>query len=333
MRVDSPRLSQAELAVTSTAVAGDTGTLYHIVSGLLDEGIPLETVLFDLLIPTAAHIGLRWQQGDYLISEEHAATAALETVVSMLAGSFDQPESGLQVVVATVEGDAHSLPARAAAAYLLFVGYRTTFLGASVPAADLKEYLAEEAPTAALLSSAMTMHLPAARDAVRAGHEAGVPVIVGGRAFGEGGRWAPVVGADAWVGSPRDVVAVLESWDPNPAASEARARDSLEELSTLRQRRPLIVAQAHAEVVRAFPGAGAGRLLSEVGLLVGSLEGAVLVGDPEALVETLLWQRETLVAHGIPAQAALVGAIRSRLDGSLETAGAVLDGAVEAAGI
>ncbi len=331
--MDSPRLSQAELAVTSTAVAGDTGTLYYIVAGLLDEGIPLETVLFDLLIPTAAHIGRRWQQGDYLISEEHAATAALETVVSMLAGSFDQPEGGLHVVVATVEGDAHSLPARAAAAYLLFLGYRTTFLGASVPAPDLKEYLAEEVPTAALLSSAMTMHLPAARAAIKASHETGVPVIVGGRAFGEGGRWAPTVGADAWVGSPREVAAVLESWDPNPVGSEAGARDSLEELTALRQSRPLIVAEAYSDVARAFSEAGAGRLLSEVGLLVGSLEGAVLVGDPEALVETLLWQRETLVAHGISAQEALVGAVRSHLDGSFPTSRTVLDRAVEAAGI
>lgn len=328
--MESPRLSQAQLAVTSTAIAGDTGTLYYIVSGLLDEGIPLETVLFDLLMPTAGQVGLRWQHGDYLISEEHAATAALEAVVSLLAGSFDQPEGGQHVVAATVDGDAHSLSTRAAAAHLLFLGYRTTFLGASVPAPDLEEYLAGEVPAVALLSAAMTMHLPAARAAIRASHDVGVPVVVGGRAFGEGGRWAPSLGADAWADSPRDVAALLESWKPDPEGAEAQARDPSHDLEALSRNRPLVLAGSYSQVVQAVPNGDAGRLLNELNVLVGAVEGAMLVGDPEALVDTLRWQRDTLAAHGLEAQESLVAAVRSHLDGDFPTARTVLDEALEA---
>lgn len=328
--MESQRLSQAQLAVTSTAVAGDTGTLYHIVSGLLENGIPLETILFDLLIPTAAQIGLRWQQSDYLISEEHAATAAMETVVSLLAGSFDQPEAGPHVVAATVDGDAHSLSTRAAAAFLISLGYRTTFLGASVPAPDLKEYLAEELPAAALFSAAMTMHLPAARAAIRAGHEVGVPVIVGGRAFGEDGRWASTLGADAWVASPRDVASLLENWSPDPARAEAQARDPSEDLEALSRNRPVVLADSYSDVVQAVPNGDAGRLLIELEVLEGAIEGAMLVEDPMALVDTLRWQRDTLAAHGLEAQETLVAAVRSHLDGGFPTARAVLDEALEA---
>ncbi len=328
--MESQRISQAQLAVTSTATAGDTGTLYYIVSGLLDEGIPLETVLFDLLIPTAAHIGQRWQQGDYLISQEHAATAALETVVSLLAGSFDQPDDGLHIVAATVDGDAHSLPARAAAAHLLFLGYRTTFLGASVPAPDLKEYLAEERPAVVLLSAAMAMHLPAARAAIRASHEVGVPVIVGGRAFGEVGRWASTLGADAWVASPRDVAAVFESWNPDPILAESQAHGPSGDLEALSRSRPMVLAGSYSDVVQAVSNGDGGLLLSQLKVLLGAVEGAMLVEDPDPLVDTLRWQRDTLAAHGLEAQGSVVAAVRSHLDGGFPTALTVLDEALEA---
>jgi methanogenic corrinoid protein MtbC1 len=329
--MEAQRLSQAQLAVTSTATAGDTGTLYYIVSGLLDEGIPLETILFDLLIPTAAHIGRRWQQGDYLIAEEHAATAALETVVSLLAGSFDQPEEGLHVVAGTVDGDAHSLPTRAVTAHLLYLGYRTTFLGASLPAPDLEEYLAEEGPAVALLSAAMTMHLPAGRAAIRACHDVGVPVIVGGRAFGEGGPWAPILGADAWVASPRDVAPLLESWDPDPARAENQARNPSPDLQVFSRSRPIVLARSYSELVQAVPNGNASRMLSELNVLLGALEGAMLVGEPAALVDTLRWQRETFDAHGFVVHEALVAAARSQLNGDFPQAGTLLDSAVEAA--
>ena len=54
-------------------------------------------------------MGRRWQQGDFSISEEHAVTATLETVVALLAGSFDSAPDARRVVVACAEGDVHSL--------------------------------------------------------------------------------------------------------------------------------------------------------------------------------------------------------------------------------
>ena len=71
-------LAEARLAATAAAVSGDAATLYHLVAGFMDDGFSLETVLFEILAPLQRDVGIRWQSGDYLVSEEHAATATVE---------------------------------------------------------------------------------------------------------------------------------------------------------------------------------------------------------------------------------------------------------------
>jgi methanogenic corrinoid protein MtbC1 len=106
--MEQSRLSEIQLGITAAAIAGDSGSVYRIVANLLDMGTPFETVLFDILLRSERDVGLRWQAGDYLVAEEHAATATLETVIALLTGSLDQPANGSVVVVATAPGDSHS---------------------------------------------------------------------------------------------------------------------------------------------------------------------------------------------------------------------------------
>lgn len=319
-------LIEAQLAVTAAAVSGDTGGLYGIVSGLLGEGIPFESILFDLLIPAERGVGTRWQQGDYLISEEHAATAAIETVVSLLAGSFDQPQEGPEYVVCAVEGDTHSLPARAIAAHLLFLGHRTTFLGGDLLATDLEEYLQAEKPDALILSSAMTTHLLGARAVVRASHRSGVPVIVGGKGFGESGRWAMEIGADAWAPSLREVAPTLESWEPSVDESEGRARDPSPELSNLIGEKLTVVARAHTLLMADRPPEQAARLLDEVGLLFDSVAAALLVDDIRIVTDMINWQGATLAAQGYRIEGQLIDALSDALHSVSPTGEALLAG-------
>ena len=105
MNSDAGKLTGLQLAVTAAALEGDAAAIYHLVRDLLSEGMPLSAVLFEVLAPVQAAMGHRWQTADYLISEEHAATSAIATVVALLAGSLEQPEDAPRVVVAAVQGD------------------------------------------------------------------------------------------------------------------------------------------------------------------------------------------------------------------------------------
>ncbi len=311
--MEQSRFSEAQLGITAAAIGGDSASLYRLVADLLDHGVPFETVLFDVLLRVERDVGLRWQAGDYLVSEEHAATASLETVIALLVGSFEQPRNATSVVVAAAQGDNHSLPARAVAAHLLYLGYRTTFLGADVLASDLGEYLELEPPDAVVLSCAMANHLLGARDSVKASHAVGVPVLVGGRAFGENGIWAARVGADAWVATPREVAALLETWSPDPSAAEAGAKNPGKLLERVIDQHNAVLAEAERRLADSLGQPVSARLRSELAIALEAAEASILVDDPTLLSHFLEWQRQTLDAHGFAKGngpiASLVGAL------------------------
>ena len=299
-------------------MSGDVGGLYRIASGLMEEGVPFDDLLFDYLMATERSVGRRWAQGDYLIAEEHAVTAAIETVIALLVGLFDQSKDAPLVVIATAEGDLHSLPARAIAAHLVFLGYRTNFLGASVPGADLRDFLEGEAPAALVLSAAMTTHLMGAREVIVAAHEVGVPVVAGGKAFGADGAWANAVGADAYVGSLREVADIVERW-----AEEGRPELESEGpvppgLRGLMASRSVVLAEVELAMGEEGP-----RVLGDAGLLLSSIEGALLVGDDTIISDMLAWQADMSRAHGFDATA-VADAVAAALESVSEAAAAAL---------
>ena len=290
----APDFPEIELALISSAMSGDAGKLYMIASNLMDQGTPFESVLFDYLIPAERSVGQRWAQGDFLIAEEHAVTASIETVISLLIGMFDQPTDAPLVVVATAEGDEHSLPARAAAAHLVYLGYRTTFLGANVPSDDLRDFLENEPPVALVLSVAMTTHLVGARAVIAAAHEVAVPVVVGGKGVGEQGEWSAAIGADAYVGSLRDVAGTVDRWVKEGSPQVEAVEELSQDLIQLQAARAAILAGAETGF-----DPGSRRLKDEARLLLGAIEGAMLTGDDQLVVDMLKWQAESLGAHGL----------------------------------
>jgi methanogenic corrinoid protein MtbC1 len=277
--------SAAALGIQAALLAGDPGLAYGLISELMADGVSFDRLLFEVLAPLQRDVGTRWLRADYRIAEEHAASAAVETVVALLAGAFDMPDDGLHVVVACAEGDDHSLPARMVAAYLTYLGWRVTFLGATLPARDLAAYLTEEPPAVLLLSCTSSANLVGARACVRGAHDAGVPVVVGGRAFSTDARRASAIGADEWIDDPTSVQGIADSaWDVSAA-----------EMQALPDRDASALAQAVPALVEAAIAAGpldvsVASARDDLRLLGETLAAAVLVDDATVLDEFLEWQ-------------------------------------------
>jgi len=321
--INAGAISSVRLAVTTALIDGDPGIAFHMVQNLMEQGIPFDVVLFNVIAAAHADFGTRWQKGDYRIADEHAATGAVETLVAMLAGSFDLPETGVHVVVAAAEGDHHSLPARYTSALLLSLGYRVRYLGANMDATDLAGYLADETPDALILSCAMPTLLPGARASVRAAHNAGIPVLAGGAGFGPDGTWAYAVGADAWVDSPREVDDVLTSWEPDIGVAEQLVPAPPPELGSISDHRQEVLALAGG-LLNEPPR----RLRGELDLLLAAVEAALLVDDPTLITHFIAWQGSLLSSHGFAEEtsAELRRALAARLDGVAPAAADLLNG-------
>jgi methanogenic corrinoid protein MtbC1 len=302
--MNAARLSEAQLGIAAAALSGDSGLLYRLAADLLEDGVSFDDVLFDVLLSFETSVGLRWQSGDYLVSEEHAATAALETVISLLSGSFDRPEDGPHVVVAVSQGDHHSLAARAVAASLLSHGCRAVFLGANVLASDVREFLDAQPPDAMVLSCGMSTQLMGARATIRESHAAGVPVLAGGKGFGPEGAWAPAVGADTWVPSAKGSFDMLRNWHPNVRATEARAHDLGEVVQAVIDRRHSVLAAAEEWLALGSGKVIEPRVRGELEMTLDAVISAAFVDDKTLLDEFVSWQRATLTGHQIVAPCA-----------------------------
>src|SRR4029078_2696465 len=168
---------------------------YRIATSLLSEGVPFDELTADILAPVQHEGGPRWAEGDLGVADEHAASAAVEELVVLL-GTAAEPPPGPLVVVTTAEHDSLVRGARVVASVLALGGFRVRFLGGSLPAPDLADFLDAHEPVALVLSCSMATPVAGAARSLAAAHAYGVPVVAGGRSLATAGR-AERIGADA----------------------------------------------------------------------------------------------------------------------------------------
>src|SRR3954470_13549510 len=214
------RARGAEKRLLQHMAASDVGNATQLVEQLLDDGATSKDIL-GLLTSAQEKVGRHWQSGAWSIADEHAATAVADTVLATLSTQTVRRGAGadgLRVAVTCPEGEWHQLPARMFAAHLVDSGISVKMLGPSLPACDLQGALSQDRPVALALSCTLARNLPSAGASIRAAHECGVPVLVGGGAFGNDARRADRLRGGAWgvaVTTPR---AGVYRWQEHPPA-------------------------------------------------------------------------------------------------------------------
>ena len=121
-------------------------------------------------------------------------------------------------------------------------------LGGSLPARDLGAYIETTAPFAVALSCSVPSALVGALHSIEVAHAHGVPVVVGGRAFGADPTRSLRVGADAWAADANAAFGIITGWPDAGPVLATPAVPVPAEVDLLRRDRPLVVAGAIAEV-------------------------------------------------------------------------------------
>jgi DNA-binding transcriptional MerR regulator/methylmalonyl-CoA mutase cobalamin-binding subunit len=90
-----------------------------------------------VVAPLAQTIGDLWRDGTLTAAHEHFASAALRVFLGQAAKPFGGTENAPVLVVATPAGQIHELGALIVGAMAANLGWHVTYLGASLPAAEI----------------------------------------------------------------------------------------------------------------------------------------------------------------------------------------------------
>ncbi|MGW5734040.1 MULTISPECIES: cobalamin B12-binding domain-containing protein [Streptomyces] len=300
---------------------GDEVAAARTVRAAVDAGHAYESVLLDVIAPVQRRVGVEWAANRISVAQEHAATAINDRVITLTAAAGvpdprPAPPRG-RITVACVDGEWHALPARLLAEVLRLRGWRVDFLGAHTPTPHLVRHLHQQVPDAVALSSSIPTNLPVAHAALTACQAVGTPVLVGGAAFGPGGRYAGLLGADAWAADARDAAELLDRGLARPDVLLHQAVDDLphlidQEYSMVARTRGELVKEVLAELERLFPPMAGYTVLQrqhtaeDVAHIVDHLATALYVDDDGLFTRFLDWTADILTARDVPARSLLI---------------------------
>lgn len=300
-----------------TAVTGrDEYRAADIVLEALEGGTPPETVLLDVIAPVQARVGTEWAANRLTVAQEHAASAITERVIAAVAhhpSARTAPRLG-RVTVACVDQEWHVLPARLLAEVLALRGWRVDFLGAQVPTPHLIAHLHAGGADAVALSSSIPTRLPAAHAAITGCQAIGVPVLAGGAAFGPDGRYARVLGANAWAPDARAAAELLAAGIPAPDL--AAGRQQIDDLPHLADQEYTLVTRSRQQLVKevlsrleerlpamaSYTAQQRERTAEDIAHIVEFLTVGLYTDDDDLFTGFVTWTAGILTARRVPAR-------------------------------
>lgn len=301
----------------NAVVDGDQYAAGDAVLAAHEGGMSAEEVLLDVIGAVQRRVGAEWAANRLSVAQEHAATAINDRVITVLTQSYPRPTAHRgRVTVACVDGEWHALPARLLSEVLSLRGFRVDYLGAQVPTPHLITHLHRTGPDAIALSSSIATRLPTAHATITACQATGTPVIAGGAAYGFDGRYAALLGADAWAPDARSAADRLAAGPlPSPATS-ATAVDGLPHLAdqeyTMVSRTAALLVKAvftgldnQSPAMRACTEAQRSRTAEDIAHTVDFLATALYVDDDDLFTGFIGWTGDILAARGVPATSLL----------------------------
>ncbi|OLO34503.1 cobalamin-binding protein [Streptomyces sp. MNU77] len=293
--------------------AADEYTATELVLRMLDDGEEPETVLLDVIAKVQGRVGEEWAANRISVAQEHAATAINERAVAAVSGhpAARTTVTRGRITVACVDGEWHGLPARLLAEVLKLRGWRVDYLGAQVPTPHLITHLHNTRADAVALSSSIATRLPTAHAAITACQAIGVPVLVGGAAFGPQGRYAKLLGAEAWAPDARAAADHLARGPlPRPQADHQQFDDlphlDDQEYTMVARNSTSLVRQVFTALEDAYPAMRSynhlerERTAEDLKHIVDFLATALYLDDEELFTWFITWTAQILRARGVP---------------------------------
>lgn len=142
-------------------------------------------LLHKLAAPLAQRMGDLWQAGEITAAQEHFASAVLRVFLGNLARPYAVSDTAPTLLVATPTGQLHELGAALVSCAAMAHGWRVTYLGVGLPAAEIAGAAVRNRARAVALSVVYPRDdtkLPGELEDLRRYLPAEIGILVGGRA-------------------------------------------------------------------------------------------------------------------------------------------------------
>ncbi len=296
----------------------DAQAAAETIGQALRDGADPVDLIEDVIAPSQRLVGERWERGDWTVAQQHAATGLATAAVCALDVAMPAADRGL-VVLACAEREWHALPLQLIGATLRAGGWQVSLLGSAVTAGRLSRTLHELGPDAVAVSSSVLASIPNARRCVEASTTAGIPIVVGGPAFGTSDQRARAIGATAWAPTARALPAVLDTLPQVVRPVPALPRAVVTEQAGLDAQHAALVSRLVArwrltEGVRpdqTQPDTVADLAVDVVRQYLHAVHAAVLLDDPSVIFDIHRWALSVFSTRGVADAPATMAELRA----------------------
>ncbi|WP_244472288.1 cobalamin B12-binding domain-containing protein [Methylobacterium sp. Leaf108] len=186
------------------------------VAGMMAAGLSLESLLLDLLAPTARHLGVLWEEDLCDFTELTIAMGRLQRITHDLRLRFDEPvrvSRGRSVLLATCPGETHCFGLSLLERFFHDAGWDVTCLTQADGPDALRRVRREWFDIVGLSLGSETL-LPVLAETVselrQTSRNPDLHIMVGGPIFVDNPGHLVRVGADATASDARDAIAIAE---------------------------------------------------------------------------------------------------------------------------
>ncbi len=208
----------AEMVETFThlAFSPDGSDSALLIEQLLDDGVPPETLMLELLAPAARLMGDMWTGDEANFLDVTLGLSRIQRVLRQFRyPSLESVADRGSALLVPVPGEQHMLGLRMVEEFLMRDGWRVR----CTPVANgeqLRQIVAADPYDFVGFSISGERLLPALRSAIRearaASRNRNVRIMVGGVVFAGQDRSTIPIDADAFIGDARDAVAQAKRW-------------------------------------------------------------------------------------------------------------------------
>lgn len=146
------------LAFFNALVEGDKEKCTMIVQSLIDERIDLKDIYIELFQTSLYRIGKLWDNNKMSIPEEHMATQIIESLINKFSPTQNS-SADKKVIVTCIDKEFHEIGAKMVSNIFELEGWKTFYLGASVPTKEIVKFVKQTDPEIIALSWSLYLNL------------------------------------------------------------------------------------------------------------------------------------------------------------------------------